>query len=111
MTFWDAERQREFKFREAETRRAQRYRAGQVDRDANFYSTQEMLQRQCSQSDHSRTSEFDEWASHLVREEEERQTGVYKTEERKREARFARAIKRCAEQRAAGGHSHGNLPE
>jgi hypothetical protein len=105
MAFRDAERQRESNFRNAEKRRADRHKTAQIDRDASFYSTQETLQRQCFRSDHLRMSEFDEWASDLLRKEEERQTNIYKTEEREREARFARAIGLCAEHRAAGAHS------
>jgi hypothetical protein len=107
--FRDAERQRELNFRDAETRRAERHKAAQVDRDANFYSTQEMLQRRCFKSDYLRTSEFNERAAHLLWEEEACQTGACKTEEREREARFARVIKMCAEHRAAEGN--GTLPE
>jgi hypothetical protein len=105
-TFRDAEGQRESGFRDAERLRARHCRTAWANRDAKFYSMQDRLQEQCLESDRQRTSVFEEWASKLLRDEEERETCDYKTEEREREERFARAVETSAEQRSAEARSN-----
>lgn len=90
--FQDAERLRESGFHEAERKRAEAYKAAQTSRDAKFHSIQNELQNQCFKSEISRTSEFEEWCSNLLRSTEQEQTEGYKIEERDRERVFTDAV-------------------
>jgi hypothetical protein len=89
--FQAVETSRVLGFHDAERKRAEAYQAAQATRDAKFHSIQEDLQDECFKSDIRRTSEFEEWASNLLRREEEILTEDLK-DEKMRERMFARAV-------------------
>ena len=102
-SFLHAEKQREMDFRDAEQFRAQSYRDRETDRNTRFYSKQGQLLHECFSRDRQRTLAAERWASIMLRDAEERETGDYHAEEREREKRFAWAIK--TGERAVEAHS------